>query len=78
MKFGIPATNLTTKGESIEFSTPSIEGTVIRRNKADKLGKHPWKAEISEDDTGSQAIQSAVGTLKCMSRPMLNKYGGAL
>lgn len=52
MKFGIPATNLTTKGESIEFSTPSIEGTVIRRNKADKLGKHPWKAEISEDDAG--------------------------
>lgn len=52
VKFGIPATNLTTKGESIEFSTPSIEGTVIRRNKADKLGKHPWKAEISEDDTG--------------------------
>lgn len=30
--FGIPATNLTTKGESIEFSTPSIEGTVTRRN----------------------------------------------
>lgn len=52
VKFGIPATNLTTKGESIEFSTPSIEGTVIRRNKPDKLGKHPWKAEISEDDTG--------------------------
>lgn len=52
VKFGIPTTNLTTKGESIEFSTPSIEGTVIRRNKADKLGKHPWKAEISEDDTG--------------------------
>lgn len=52
VKFGIPATNLTTKGESIEFSTPSIEGTVIRINKADKLGKHPWKAEISEDDTG--------------------------
>ena len=33
VKFGIPATNLTTKGESIEFSTPSIEGTVTRRNK---------------------------------------------
>ena len=51
-KFGIPATNLTTKGESIEFSTPSIEGTVTRRNKVDGQGKHPWKAEVSEDDTG--------------------------
>lgn len=50
VKFGIPATNLTTKGESIEFSTPSIEGTVLRRNKTDAHGKHPWKAEVSEDD----------------------------
>lgn len=52
VKFGIPATNLTTKGESIEFSTPSIEGTVMRRNKADSKGTHPWKAEINEDDAG--------------------------
>lgn len=51
VKFGIPATNLTTKGESIEFSTPSIEGTVTRRNKPDSQSKHPWKAEVNEDDT---------------------------
>ena len=51
VKFGIPTTNLTTKGESIEFSTPSIEGTVTRRNKPDTQGKHPWKAEVTEDDT---------------------------
>ena len=55
VKFGIPATNLTTKGESIEFSTPSIEGTVLRRNKLDGQGKHPWKAEVSEDSTGVTA-----------------------
>ena len=24
----------------------------MRRNKLDGLGKHPWKAEVSEDDTG--------------------------
>ena len=52
VKFGIPATNLTTKGESIEFSTPTIEGTILRRNKLDGQGKHPWKAEVSEDDKG--------------------------
>lgn len=55
VKFGIPATNLTTKGESIEFSTPTIEGTVMRRNKPDGLGRHPWKAEVNEDDTGVAA-----------------------
>ena len=56
VKFGIPATNLTTKGESIEFSTPSIDGTVLRRNKLDGQGKHPWKAEVSEDSTGVSAV----------------------
>ena len=48
--FGIPATNLQTKVHSITFSTPTIEGTVFRRNKIDGNGKHPWKAEVNEDD----------------------------
>lgn len=52
VKFGIPATNLATKGDSITFSTPTIEGTVIRRNKIDARGRHPWKAEVTEGDTG--------------------------
>ena len=51
--FGIPATNLATKGDSITFSTPTIEGTVLRRNKADTRGKHPWKAEVTEGETTS-------------------------
>lgn len=50
VKFGIPATNLETKGDSITFSTPTIEGTVLRRNKPDTSGKHPWKAEVTEGD----------------------------
>ena len=55
VKFGIPATNLATKGDSITFSTPTIEGTVVRRNKPDSSGKHPWKAEVTEGDTGVDA-----------------------
>lgn len=50
VKFGIPSTNLATKGDSITFSTPTIEGTVLRRNKPDTRGKHPWKAEVTEGD----------------------------
>ena len=50
VKFGIPATNLATKGDSITFSTPTIEGTIMRRNNADANGKHPWKAEATEGD----------------------------
>ncbi len=51
VKFGIPATNLATKGESITFSTPTIEGTIMRRNKLDGRNKHPWKAEVTDGDT---------------------------
>ena len=50
VKFGIPATALATKGDSITFSTPTIEGTILRRNKVDSKGKHPWKAEVTEGD----------------------------
>ena len=55
VKFGIPATNLATKGESITFSTPTIEGTIMRRNKLDSKNKHPWKAEVTEGDTSVSA-----------------------
>jgi len=52
VKFGIPATNLQTKGDSITFQTPTIEGTVMRRNKLDGMGRHPWKAEVTQGDPG--------------------------
>ena len=52
VKFGMPSTNLQTKGDSIAFQTPTIEGTVMRRNKPDDKGKHPWKAEVTEGDAG--------------------------
>ena len=52
VKFGFPATNLQTKGDSITFNTPTIEGTVMRRNKPDGQDKHPWKAEVTEGDDG--------------------------
>lgn len=55
VKFGIPATNLATKGDGITFSTPTIEGTILRRNKADGMGKHPWKAEVTEGDASVAA-----------------------
>ena len=50
VKFGIPATNLATKGDSITFSTPTIEGTILRRNKADAGG------------TGVMDIQAIIDT----------------
>lgn len=50
VKFALPSTTLATKADSIMFSTPSIEGTILRRNKPDAKGRHPWKAEATEGD----------------------------
>ena len=59
VKFGIPSTSLATKGDSITFLTPTIEGTVLRRNNPDGSGKHPWKAEVTE---GEKDVPASVVT----------------
>ena len=56
--FGIPATSLATKGDSITFSTPTIEGTIIQRNKLDANNTHLWKAEVTETDSNTAIIDS--------------------
>ncbi|MBR5990943.1 MAG: phage tail protein [Bacilli bacterium] len=56
VQFAVPGTSLSTKGDSITFSTPTIEGTIFQRVKPDSKGKHPWKAEITEDGTNSTTI----------------------
>ena len=65
VKFGIPSVALQTKAESIEFKTPEIEGAVMRRNRPDSLGRHPWKCEVTEGDPGvsSATISSWFATV---------------
>ncbi len=77
VKFGIPATNLATKGDSITFSTPTIEGTVFRRNKTDGNGKHPWKAEVNEDDTSVPASVIS-GWYTSVYEPVFTPAGGGV
>lgn len=50
VKFAVPSTSLKTKANNIEFSTPTIEGTIMVRNKPDARGKRPWKIEAMEGD----------------------------
>ena len=52
VQFGVPSVSLQTKGDSISFQTPSIEGTIMRRNKPLGNDKHPWKSEVTEGDSG--------------------------
>lgn len=49
--FAIPNIDLNTKGETVSFATPTIEGTISRRNKLSG-DKHPWKAEVKAGDAG--------------------------
>jgi len=43
IKFNIPEDAATTQGESIEWQTPTIEGTIMR----DDSAKHGWKSEVT-------------------------------
>ena len=56
--FGVPSAALKTRGDSIEFQTPTIEGTISRRNKVDDAGKHPWKAEVTDTGSNTSVISS--------------------
>ena len=49
--FGIPAEAYETKGNAINFQTPTLEGVILRRNKLDGLNKHPWRAQADQDNT---------------------------
>lgn len=75
VKFGIPSTNLQTKGDSITFQTPTIEGTVMRRNKLDGMGKHPWKAEVTEGSAGV-ATATITGWFGQVYEPVYSAQGG--
>lgn len=45
VKFNIPEDAATTQGETIEWQTPTIEGTIMR----DDSAKHGWKSEVTVD-----------------------------
>jgi phi13 family phage major tail protein len=50
--FAVPSTELETKGDSINFKTPTLNGIVTRRNKPDASGSRPWKYEVTEGNVG--------------------------
>ena len=52
IKFSIPEDAASTQGESIEWQTPTIEGTIMR----DDGAKHGWKSEVTVD---SEAVAIA-------------------
>ncbi len=58
VKFNIPEDAATTQGETIEWQTPTIEGTIMR----DDREKHGWKSEVTVD-TEALAVAYIKGKL---------------
>lgn len=51
--FNVPEQAATTKGEQVEWQTPTITGAVQRSEASDANGRHPWMTDAwfdSEDD----------------------------
>lgn len=66
--FNIPEESATTKGETIEWKTPSIEGRIERSDEESENYNHPWKLEAWFDSkTDAETYIKAV----------LNISGGA-
>lgn len=53
--FSIPEDAATTRGESIEWQTSTIEGTISRSDESGENGIHPWK-EQAEFTSESEAL----------------------
>lgn len=51
VRFDIPADAATTRGESIDWQTKEISGTILRSAKNDEKYKHPWKISPEEPMT---------------------------
>jgi len=61
IKFNIPEDAASTQGETIEWQTPTIDGTIMR----DDSAKHAWKSEVTVD-TEAEAeayIQQKLGII---------------
>ena len=55
VRFALPENTATTKGETVEWQTPSITGTIYRSDQSDSNYKHPWMMD-SWFETESDAI----------------------
>ena len=58
VQFAPPGFTHNTKTDSITINTPTIEGTIMRRHKADFSGDHPWRAQLIDDGTATSIINS--------------------
>lgn len=54
--FNVPENAANTKGESVEWQTPTIPGVVLRSDEVTENGRHPWMSDAWFDDE-QQALE---------------------
>lgn len=61
--FGIPEDAATTRGESIEWQTKTIEGAISRSDETGENGVYPWKEEawFSSESGALEFLKSMLG-----------------
>ena len=72
----IPSEAATTKGESIEWQTREIEGTINRSDEDTANYRHPWKRE-AWFDTQSQAMEYLKTVLNVLNRVIVKSEKGS-
>lgn len=60
VKFGAPSEEYETKKDSIDFKTPTIEGKIMQRTKADNNGKHAWRRYKDCDEEAAQEYLKSI------------------
>lgn len=66
VQFNIPEDAATTRKESIDWQTKTIEGTIMRSEEVTEHAKFPWKEEATFD-TESEALEFLKATLGVMA-----------
>lgn len=72
----IPSEAATTKGESIEWQTREIEGTINRSDEDTANYRHPWKRE-AWFDTQSQAMEYLKTVLNVLNQVIVKSEEGS-
>ena len=73
--FGVPASDHSTNGETVNFTTEKLEGKIYRRNRPDSVGESVWKTEF---DTSNSITDMAEGMIPYSKNNILVQEGQAM
>lgn len=67
--FSIPSDAFTTKGDSITYNTPTIEGKIMEEIVEDSARRHVWRYRLDSDSTATGASTAAAAWYNAVPTP---------